>query len=153
MLLPSKAFTPGALQPEPRGGHHLKKEGSLMKNVLKKKLNRKGFTLAELLIVIAIIGVLVAVAIPVFGAQLDKAKFATDLANVRAAYAEAVATAMATDSNYDNTTGKLSVPKASIEGATKYGTSAVCSDGKITVTPANGGTATVITVDGDVTFT
>ena len=31
------------------------------------KINRKGFTLAELLIVVAIIAVLVAVAIPVFG--------------------------------------------------------------------------------------
>lgn len=33
------------------------------------KINRKGFTLAELLIVVAIIAVLVAVAIPIFGSQ------------------------------------------------------------------------------------
>lgn len=51
------------------------------------KKSRKGFTLAELLIVIAIIAVLVAVAIPVFGSQLEKSREA-DLANVRAAYAE-----------------------------------------------------------------
>ncbi|MBR4670433.1 MAG: type II secretion system protein [Butyrivibrio sp.] len=51
------------------------------------KDKRKGFTLAELLIVVAIIAVLVAVAIPVFTAQLNKAKFATDLANARAQYA------------------------------------------------------------------
>ena len=52
-------------------------------------MNRKtkGFTLAELLIVVAIIAVLVAVAIPVFTAQLNKAKFATDLANARSLYA------------------------------------------------------------------
>ncbi|MGO4946443.1 type IV pilin protein [Blautia sp. Sow4_E7] len=37
------------------------------------KKSRKGFTLAELLIVVAIIAVLVAVAIPVFGSQLEKA--------------------------------------------------------------------------------
>ena len=37
------------------------------------KKSRKGFTLAELLIVVAIIAVLVAVAIPVFGNQLEKA--------------------------------------------------------------------------------
>ena len=51
------------------------------------KKSRKGFTLAELLIVVAIIAVLVAVAIPVFGSQLEKSREA-DLANVRAAYAE-----------------------------------------------------------------
>ena len=45
--------------------------------------NRKGFTLAELLIVVAIIGVLVAVSIPIFTAQLDKAKIATNKANMR----------------------------------------------------------------------
>ena len=52
------------------------------------KNNRKGFTLAELLIVVAIIAVLVAVAIPVFTAQLEKSREATDLSNIRAAYAE-----------------------------------------------------------------
>lgn len=60
-------------------------------NTLKKKLNKKGFTLAELLIVVAIIAVLVAISIPIFTSQLEKAKEATDLANVRSAYAEAVA--------------------------------------------------------------
>lgn len=53
-----------------------------------KKLNKKGFTLAELLIVVAIIAVLVAIAIPVFNSQLEKAREATDAANLRAAYAE-----------------------------------------------------------------
>ena len=53
----------------------------------RKKCNTKGFTLAELLIVVAIIAVLVAVAIPVFTAQLKKSKQATDLANARSVYA------------------------------------------------------------------
>ena len=56
-----------------------------------KKNNKKGFTLAELLIVVAIIAVLVAIAIPIFSAQLEKSREATDIANVRSAYATLVA--------------------------------------------------------------
>ena len=53
--------------------------------------NKKGFTLAELLIVVAIIAVLVAIAIPVFTTQLEKSREATDMSNLRAAYAEVMA--------------------------------------------------------------
>ena len=55
------------------------------------KRSRQGFTLAELLIVVAIIGVLVAVSIPIFTNQLKKARLATNEANARAAYAAATA--------------------------------------------------------------
>ena len=52
------------------------------------KKSSKGFTLAKLLIVVAIIAVLVAISIPVFTSQLHKARVAADWANVRAYYAE-----------------------------------------------------------------
>lgn len=57
----------------------------------KLRKNEKGFTLAELLIVVAIIGVLVAISIPIFTSQLEKSRDAVTLSNARAAYAEASA--------------------------------------------------------------
>lgn len=56
--------------------------------MLKKLQSKKGFTLMEMLIVVAIIAVLVAIAIPVFNGALTKSKEAADVANVRATYAE-----------------------------------------------------------------
>lgn len=64
----------------------------------KLRKNEKGFTLAELLIVVAIIGVLVAISIPIFTSQLEKAREATDAANIRAAYAEVSTEALTDDS-------------------------------------------------------
>ena len=56
---------------------------------LRKKLkSKKGFTLMEMLIVIAIIVILLAIAIPSFNNSLNKAKTVADEANVRSYYAE-----------------------------------------------------------------
>ena len=59
--------------------------------------NKKGFTLAELMVVVAIIGVLVAVSVPIFNSQLEKSREATDLANVRSAYAQVMTEAISKD--------------------------------------------------------
>lgn len=64
---------------------------------MKKK--RKGFTLAELLIVVAIIAVLVAIGIPIFTSQLEKSREATDAANIRVQYAQVMAEAITVDGN------------------------------------------------------
>ena len=69
-----------------------------------KKMNQKGFTMAELLIVVAIIAIMVAIAIPVFTSTVEKAKVGTGLANARAAYAEAVTAEIA-----KGTTSNISV--------------------------------------------
>lgn len=69
---------------------NLYKENSKMKNILNKKLNKKGFTLAELLIVVAIIAILVAIALPLFFGALDNARAQRDAANVRSVKAVAL---------------------------------------------------------------
>ena len=61
---------------------------------MKKLNNRKGFTLMEMLIVVAIIAILVIIAIPTFNASLAKARAATDVANIRSGYAAAQVEAM-----------------------------------------------------------
>ncbi len=122
-----------------------KTEGKKMKN----KRNKKGFTLAELLIVVAIIAVLVAIAIPVFNSQLEKSREATDLANIRAAYAEATVkildeggeTATATTTATMQSTGKID--KVSGADTTEIGGVKASS---ITITK---GQKTTVTVDAD----
>ena len=59
----------------------------LRKEELKKRGN-KGFTLMEMLIVVAIIAILIAIAIPVFTSQLENSREAADAGNIRAKYAE-----------------------------------------------------------------
>lgn len=67
----------------------------MISKLLKK--NEKGFTLMEMLIVVAIIAVLVAIAIPTFTSSLNRAKAATDAANIRAGYASVMMTVMDAD--------------------------------------------------------
>ena len=56
--------------------------------------NNKGFTLMEMLIVVAIIAVLVAIAIPTMTSALEKSREATDAANIRSAYAQVMVQAL-----------------------------------------------------------
>lgn len=74
----------------------------------KQMMNRKkekGFTLMELLIVLAIVSVLVAIAIPVFAKQIEKSREAADLANVRSAYAELMVKVLAEEKPASVTVG------------------------------------------------
>ena len=84
--------------------------------------DKKGFTLAELLIVVAIIGVLVAVSIPIFTSQLRKSRLATNQANARAAKAYAVA------SYLDDSQAGVSSRTYNYDVRTALGTSSVGSN-------------------------
>lgn len=59
--------------------------------------------MAELLIVVAIIAVLTGISLPVFNGQLEKSREATDLANVRGAYAELMIAVMSEDTSNPKT--------------------------------------------------
>ena len=94
----------------------------MRKNLLN---NKKGFTLAELLIVVAIIAILVAISIPVFAGKLESARESTDKANERAAKAAALNVYLEEQSEgtwyYDAENGKLVKDTTTI--TTAYGKS------------------------------
>ena len=125
-------------------------------NVLKynKKITRvdmrkkQGFTLAELLIVVAIIAVLVGIAIPVFTSQLEKAREATDAANIRDAYAEVMTKAISTGDE-DTITVSLTQKKNGWQTTFDFPCEKIGEpkvNGKAVVSYKNG--AAVITYDG-----
>lgn len=96
-----------------------------MKKMMK---NRKGFTLMEMLIVVAIIAILVIIAIPTFNSALAKARAATDVANIRSGYAAALVEAMTNgvDKTDTNNTYYLlkdgSVSNAAADATNRYTT-------------------------------
>ena len=75
------------------------------------KKNKKGFTLAEMLIVVAIIAVLVAISIPIFTSQLEKSREAVDAAYIRAGYAKLVTLQklIQSDLNSKQVTGRMQI--------------------------------------------
>jgi len=68
--------------------------------------SKTAFTLAELLIVVAIIGVLVGISIPIFSSQMEKSREATDMANLRSAKGFAYAALM--DGSFQTSTKQTS---------------------------------------------
>ena len=122
--------------------------------MISKKRNKKGFTLMEMLIVVAIIAILVAIMIPTFNAQLEKAREATDAANIRAAYAE-VMVAYIEGEGADAKSGDFTKTvdlQQKVDGWKNEELSTnlakLTTAGTIATTPTQGGTCTV-TVDGD----
>lgn len=91
-----------------------------MKSLKEKMKKQGGFTLVEMLIVVAIIAILVAVSIPLVNSSLDKAGQATDAANLRAAKAvatvELLENGSLTGKYYDLEKGELTTDTQTKQG-------------------------------------
>lgn len=90
----------------------------MIRKFKKKFAQKKAFTLIELIVVIAIIGVLAAILVPTMSGFVDKAQTATDTANARTIYSVAAAelafaqtsgTAVDDKDAYDSVTDKENV--------------------------------------------
>jgi type IV pilus assembly protein PilA len=96
----------------------------------KAKKSGKGFTLVELLVVILIIGILIAIAVPAFLSQTDKASETAPQVNLRNVYSAAVAV------RADNTgafPASVSALKTGMTSAGEGGISALVEDATTTV--------------------
>jgi len=109
------------------------------------KKNNKGFTLAEMLIVVAIIGVLIAILVPTFTAQLRKAQVAASQANIRSKISEITAQALMEGSTSGSGTADI---KYGLEEAEVLAIGGVKSGVKL-----NAGTVYIEISDGGATIT
>ena len=113
--------------------------------MFKKLSKKKGFTLMEMMIVVAIIATLVAIIIPTFKSALDRANIAADEANLRAYYAEQMAESILNKEDPGTFTGDT-FEVSGISYKLKGGT-ATCStkDGQLIITykPEKGDEVTI----------
>ena len=83
--------------------------------------SKKGFTLIEMLVVIAVVAILVAIIVPVAGQSVKRAKAATDAANMRIILGKANAEIYSSDlENALSSVNNTQVTCASFDGAKMY---------------------------------
>ena len=99
---------------------------------MRKMLNKKGFSLVELMIVVVIMGILIAVAIPLYGAITDNANNKTCANNIKAIKSNAA--------NYKATYNVA----ASADGAE---VAAMFDGGEMPICPWGSGSAYTVAID------
>jgi type IV pilus assembly protein PilA len=114
---------------------------------------QKGFTLIELMIVVAIIGILAAIAIPAYQDYIAKAKAAAAYSEI-AESKTSLETQMVVDSVYPNTPASIGLPSAATANCSTAVSSAASGVAAITCTiqkpgRISTGTAPTITINRD----
>lgn len=97
-----------------------------------KKMNKKGFTIVELVIVIAVIGILAAVLIPTFSSVIDKANASKALQEARNKYTVAYADDLS-DGTLDKKIGNTDITDSNYTVSNGVATYSY-NDGKYTAT-------------------
>ena len=106
-----------------------------------KKMNNKGFTIVELVIVIAVIAILAAVMIPTFSGVVTKAQQSAAVQEVKAAYTETLASDLATNATSDDQVYNVASIIVDVDGIlvdVSGGNAQVITTGTATHTLTNG---------------
>jgi type IV pilus assembly protein PilA len=121
----------------------------MLKHMMKEwVMNQKGFTLIELMIVVAIVGILAAVAIPAYQDYLIRARVSEGMGLAAAAkttVAENAAAGTALANGYTAPAATASVTSVAIaaDGTVTITYTAAAGGGTITLVPTSGGAALV----------
>jgi type IV pilus assembly protein PilA len=111
-----------------------------MRDMMKRKNGQKGFTLVELIVVMAILAILAAIAIPRYSAVQNQAKINADAATAQSIisaceiYDANNNTTGAATLALNNSTGLMATPAAPQSGATAFVLSYVSASSKYKVT-------------------